>query len=186
MRKSLPAILIIAFFAMGNPLSAQVKGIYLIKNCQHETIIDIYYNQIRFFWWWILNNNTDFQRQRLLNFAAEYRPDSVALRKDIEKMREVLPPAYKNPGNISIGLLRDNKPDEKAIWFTEVFAEKDKSGAYKVYAAYKITFEGTDARQDYQRKSARIKDIAFIFDEASLLQLASQLAALPITQDIHK
>lgn len=189
MRKYLSAILIIAFLTIGPRLSAQEKGLYLIKNCQRETIIDIYYNQIRFFWWWSLGN-TDFQRQRLLKFAPGYQPDSIALRKDIEKLRALLPPAYtaKNnfSANISVGLLRDNKPDEKAIWFTEVFAEKDKSGVYKVYAAYKITFEGTDARLDHQRKNAMIKNILFIFDEASLKELSGRLAALPVTQDIHK
>lgn len=184
MRKLPLSLLIIVCLGAGAPLTAQIKGIYLIKNCQKETRIDTYYKQVKFFWWWILERS-NFQQQRLLRFSAGYQPDSIALRRNIDKMRVILPTTYRTPDSISIGLLRNNHPDEKAIWFTEVFAEKDKKGNFKVYAAYTVTFEGNDARIDEQRKDPRIKDVSFIFDEATLQALGKKLAAFPVSQDVH-
>lgn len=179
----IPILLCALFFAKG--VSAQIKGIYLIKNCQRSTLIDNYYKQVKFFWWWMIGN-TDFQQQKLLHFAEGYRPDSAALRKDKEKLRSLLPKEYNYAGDVSIGLLRDNRPDEKAIWFTEVFAEHDKkTGTFKVYGAYKITFEGTNAHEVDTKKPLNIKSIQFIFEEADLQALGKRLAELPVSQDIH-
>lgn len=177
-------LLALLLFA-GKGLSAQIKGIYLIKNCQRSTLIDGYYKQVKFFWWWMLNN-TNFQQQKLLYFVDGFRPDSVTLRTNKEKLMNQLPIEYKDPARVSIGLLRDNKPDDKAIWFTEVFAEHDKkTGIFKVFGAYRLLFEGTNAHEIDSRKPPRIKSIQFIFDGPELQELGRKLAELPITQDIH-
>jgi hypothetical protein len=183
MRKYSLTLFIIIALVVTTPLHAQTKGIFLIKNTQKEMRVTTYYGQVKFFWWWILGN-TDFQKQRILQFSAGYKPDSVALRENVEKLRALLPPVYQNPVRISVGEWRENNPDEKAIWFTEVFAEKNK-GAFTVYGAYKIVFEGDDARIDQQRSNARIKHISFIFDKTELEALGKQLAALKMSQDVH-
>ena len=56
----------------------------------------------------------------------------------------------------------DNEPNENAIWFIQIFAQVDKAGTVKIYAAYKVTFEGDDARVDSQRSNPKIKNIEFI------------------------
>jgi len=57
----------------------------------------------------------------------------------------------------------------------QIFGQVDKNGFFKIYSAYKVTFEGTDASVDAQRQRLEIKNIEFIFDKHELELLDKKL-----------
>jgi len=59
----------------------------------------------------------------------------------------------------------NKEPNEDAIWLMDLFSQIDKNGNVKIFAAYKITFEGTDAKQDKNRMSPKIINVEFIPDK---------------------
>jgi len=52
-----------------------------------------------------------------------------------------------------------------------MLAHEDKAGHITLHAAYKVTFEGTDARIDAQRDNPKIKNVEFITAKENLLLL---------------
>jgi len=73
----------------------------------------------------------------------------------------------------------NNTPDEKAIWFIEVLANTDNAGKVNVFAAYKITFDGTDATKEAARRDTKITSVEFILDKPSLEKLKTTILTTP-------
>jgi hypothetical protein len=73
----------------------------------------------------------------------------------------------------------DNIPDEPAIWYENVFSKKEKDGTVTIYAAYRVTFEGNDARDDAQRISPKISNVQFIFEKGELKKIGDRLRSFP-------
>ena len=164
------------------PLCAQKYGIFEIRNCQHEMRTMTFDGQVKFFWHWASGMfHSDIQKQRILQFAPDYKVDTTFLISQNERIRNALPPGFFNfQPNAMGGGWYDNAPDEPAIWFTVVFGKKDEKGNITAYAAYRITFEGNDAHIDQQRMAPRITKLEYIFDKPTLSKLATQLKSLPL------
>jgi hypothetical protein len=126
----------------------------------------------------IIAKKAPLDKQKILIFSKNYKLDTTYLENQIEKLRKTLPPDFFQ-GTDYLGGWYDNTIDEKKIWFTEIFAEKDKQGFYKVYSAVKIIFDGTDAKIEEQRMNPKITNIVFLFDKAELTKLGEQLRVSP-------
>ena len=133
-------------------------------------------SQIMFFRRWTFGK-ANFKEQKILLFSKDYNPDSLVLHNQIVKLKATLPKNFFTEGNF-FGDWYNNQPEDKAIWFTQVYAKKDKQGNFKVFSAFTITFEGTNAKDDNQRRNPKIKNIEFIFDKPHLLLLADKLKSL--------
>jgi hypothetical protein len=119
----------------------------------------------------------NFREQKILIFSKGFKVDTLFLHNQLVKLKATLPKNFFGQGNF-FGDWYDNQPDEQSIWFTQVYAEKDKLGNFKAFSAFTITFEGTNARDDNQRADPKIKNIEFIFDKERLLLLAGKLKSL--------
>lgn len=120
------------------------------------------------------------EKNKVLFFSTDYKIDSNYLRQGIAGIKKTLP---KNFWAFPINeKWYDNEPNQDSIWFTEMFVQIEKSGEIKIFSAYTITFEGTDARIDMQRRSPKIKDIEFIVDKQKLQTLKIKLKASAETQ----
>lgn len=128
--------------------------------------------------WKFVAGHSKISQQRVLKFSPGYRLDTIQFEKQIEKVRKTLPASFFTTLDF-LGDWLDNIPDEKAIWFMLVFAQKDSKGNYKIFSAIKITFDGTDARVDNQRRDPFITNLEFIFEESRLKQLAVKLRTSP-------
>jgi hypothetical protein len=170
-------ILILACnLSVTNAFSQQGK-IYNLRNCQKEMRTVTFQSQVNVFLK-IVSKKATFDKQKVLKFSTSYKLDTAYLENQIEKLRKTLPPDFFQ-GTDYLGGWYDNKMDEKKIWFTEIFAEKDKQGIYKPYSAVKIIFGGTDAKIEEQRMNPKITNIVFIFDKAELAKLGEQLRVSP-------
>ena len=129
-----------------------------------------------FFRWWVYGN-TDLKSDKRVKFSSSYKVDTNFLTKNIERVKKSLPADFWNFR--SGGQMFENQPNESAIWFTEIFANVDKSGNVKIYSAIKVTFEGTDARIDAQRRDPKIKNVEFIIEKSDIEKLQRKLKASP-------
>lgn len=143
-----------------------------LRNCSKELRVQSFVSQMNFFkrltfGYGQLNN------QKLLFFSPDYKIDSNYLKENFQKIRHSLPKEF------SLFSIRedwyDNNPNVDSIWFMQIFGQVEKNGLFKIYSAYKVTFEGTDASVDEQRESPKIKDIQFIFDQKQLNLLQNKL-----------
>jgi len=176
MNKLLHITFLIVFITYNKSLFSQERKIYNVRNCQGEMRTTTFQNQIQFFNRWVYGK-ANFKEQKILNFSKGYKIDSLSLYNQILKIRGTLPKSFFTAGNF-FGDWYNNLPDEKSIWFTQAFAEKDQQGNFKVFSAFKIIFEGNNAHNDIQRTDPKIKDIEFIFDKDQLLQLSKKLKLL--------
>jgi hypothetical protein len=183
MRLSLTWIFLILTTFHNSIIWAQEYRIDRIKNCQGELRIVTFNNQVRFFKQWI-EGRSDIHRQAILQFAPSYKVDTAALDEQIVKVRKMLPIDFFKM-KLKDGVMQgpagnwvDNTPDEKAIWFEDVFSMKDKTGKVIVYAAVRVTFDGHDARIDEERMSPKITNVQFIFDRQELKKISQQAGKL--------
>ena len=72
----------------------------------------------------------------------------------------------------------NNAPDEKTIWFEMIFSSKEKTGQV-IHAAFRITFDGNDARITEQRMAPQITNVQFVFDKVELAKIGDRLKKLP-------
>jgi hypothetical protein len=168
-------LLILCVLVCSN-INSQERKIYNLRNCQNEARTTTFREQIHFLNLFVLGKS-HFSDQNVLHFSVSYNPDTLLLNKQAQNIRKTLPSDFLSSRN-PFGDWYDNVPDEKSIWFTQIFAEKDKQGNFKIYSAYKITFEGSNANEDNQRTNPKIKNIKFIMDKQSLLKLSEKLKSL--------
>jgi hypothetical protein len=157
---------------------AQKYRVDVIQNCQMETRTVTFYSQVSFFRRCI-EGRGNIRNQKLLLFSPSYAVDTVFLEQQIEKVKKTLPAGFfVGP----VGDRYNNSPDEKAIWFEVLFSREEKTGKNINYAAYRITFDGDDARIDRQRMAPKITNIQFIFDKSGLLEISKHLKSLSPVQ----
>jgi hypothetical protein len=143
-----------------------------LRNCSKEMRVVTFNSQLNFFKRWAYGLGK-FDNQKVLFFSPNYKIDSNYLNENFKKIRGTLP---KNFGTLmEREEWYDIEPNQDSIWFIQMFGQIDKNGFFKIYSAYKITFEGTDARVDLQRVKPKIKDIEFIFDKQALQLLDKKL-----------
>jgi hypothetical protein len=164
---------LLSFYAYSFAFS-QKHVIYTLKNSQKEDRIATYHGQYKFFWNWVWKPQYSFRDQKVLQFSESFKPDTVYIRQKVEKIRKTLPNDFWNPVNF-YGDMFDHEPQEAGIWFINTFIRQEKYGGLKVYAAYKVTFEGNDARVDATRHSPKIKGIEFIYDKPRLAEYEKQI-----------
>ncbi|MFT3933704.1 MAG: hypothetical protein QM726_08835 [Chitinophagaceae bacterium] len=147
-----------------------------LRNCNKELRTMTFNSQTSFFKWWVYGK-TDLASNKVAYFSKDYNIDSNYLKENINSVRKLLPKNFWTfPMNDH---WYDNEPNENAIWFTQIFAQLDKAGNIKIYAAYKITFEGDDASVDRQRMNPKIKNIEFILNKEDIQALEKKLKASP-------
>jgi hypothetical protein len=154
-------------------LFSQEVKVYNLRNCQSELRTVTFDGQLSTLNWWVIRK-TKLKDQKVLQFSPSYKLDSSWLINQIEKLRKTLPSSYFQPHSFMSDWY-NNYPDEPAIWFLQVYAYKDKSEKFHPLAAFKVVFDGDDARVDAYRRSATIKNIIFIFDKAELAKIALKL-----------
>lgn len=152
--------------------------IFLLRNCQGEKRTFTFGSPTGFFKWWV-NGKTNLETNRIATFSKDYPLDSNFLRNSIDKVKKSLPSKFwtfpmEEPWH-------ENLPDENAIWFTQIFAQVEKSGNIKVFSAIKVTFEGDDARIDRNRMNPKIKNVEFILNKDEIKALEKKLKASPKT-----
>lgn len=147
-----------------------------LRNCSKEMRTVTFNSQMSFFKWWVYGN-TDLESNKVVYFSKDYKIDSNFLRKNINKVKKSLP---KNFWTLPMGeKWYDNEPNEDSIWFIQIFAQIDKAANIKIFSAYKITFEGNDARIDSQRAYPKIRNIEFILDKEAIQVLEKKLKSSP-------
>lgn len=139
-----------------------------IRNCNNEKRTITFQDGIDFFEYWALGQ-TSLAKNKTVQFSKAYKLDSNFLRAGIYDIRKNLPPDF---WTFPIGTAwYDYMPGEKGIWFIRILGHEDKAGHLTLYAAYKVTFEGTDARIDAQRTNPKIKNVEFITEKENLMLL---------------
>lgn len=139
-----------------------------LRNCSGEKRTVTYSNGIDFIYNWVLGQ-TSLAVNKTVLFSKVNKPDSNFLKSGIYELRKALPANY---WSFPFGTeWYDYLPNEKGIWFIRILAYEDKAGHITFHAAYKITFEGTDARIDAQRANPRIKSVEFITAKENLAVL---------------
>src|SRR5579859_3981389 len=152
----------------------------ILQNCQLETRNFAFYRPLSFFRRWV-EGRSDIRNQKILAFVPSYVVDTTFLQRQIEKVRKSLPADFfkmKFTGSLlegPTGTRYNNSPDEQAIWFEMVFSKEDKAGKRTTYAAFRITFDGNDARIEEQRMDPKITNIQFVFDKDELAKLGERL-----------
>jgi hypothetical protein len=143
-----------------------------LRNCSKELRVGTFISQMNFFKRLTFGQG-QLDNQKVLFFSPDYKIDSNYLKENFRKIRHSLPKDY------SIFSARedwyDNEPNVDSIWFIQIFGQVDKNGFFKIYSAYKVTFNGTDASVDDQRVRPKIKNIEFIFDKMELQLLDRKL-----------
>ena len=163
-------------FGIATQTSAQRYNVFEIRNCQHERRTATFEGQINSFWH-CARANKDISQYRILQFSPAYQVETAQLQKQVVQLREAVPNDFLN---IHLRLdWRDNIPDTPGIWFIIVLTRIDQSENITAYAAYRITFDGTDARVEEQRMAPKITNVEFIFDKPTLVKLAKYLKTLP-------
>ena len=171
------ALVIGLLLILTNYSRAQSGKVYTLRNCQREMRTVTFQNQVNIIWKCVAGWTT-LRNQRVLDFSPEYKLDTAVFESGIQKVKQALPPGFF--GNLDfLGGWLDNNPDEPAIWFTQVFAQKDKKNRYKIFAAIKVVFDGNNAHIDSQRHAPKIKDLIFIFDKIELEKLNQKLMTSP-------
>ena len=151
----------------------------MLRNCQKDLRTATFHQGINFFAYCAMGV-LKLEDNKVAKFANGYRVDSNFLRQNIEKLKKSLPPKFA-----AEGLPQDsyeNEPDEKAIWFIKMFAQKDKAGNIKIFSAYKVTFEGIDATIGANRINPKITKIDFITDKPAIQALEKKLKSSPPVQ----
>jgi hypothetical protein len=129
-------------------------------------------SQLNSFKNWVYGQG-NMETNKVVQFSPKYQLDSTFIRQNIIKVRKALP---KDFWNFSVwGEMYNNEPNEDAIWFMHLYSQIDKNGNVKIFSAYKITFEGTDARQDINRRNPKIINVEFILDRVKLAALENNL-----------
>lgn len=148
-----------------------------LRNCSKEVRTVTFHSQLNFFKWWVYGK-ADLESNKVAVFSKDYHLDSTFLKENINNVKKSLP---KNFWTFPMGENGyDNEPNENAIWFIQIFAQVDKAGTIKIYAAYKVTFEGDDARVDSQRSNPKIKNIEFILNKEDIQALEKKLKSSPM------
>jgi hypothetical protein len=143
-----------------------------IRNCSNEKRTITFDDGINFIWHWA-SGSLSLSDNRVVKFSKEYKPDTAFLKAGVYEIRKALPVDF---WTYPIGTnWYDYTPGEKGIWFIRLLAHEDKAGQIRLYAGYKVTFEGTDARIDAQRSYPKIKNIDFFTDKESLAALETIL-----------
>lgn len=139
-----------------------------LRNCSNEKKTVTFAEGISFFEYWVLGQ-TSLAQNKTVHFSKGYSPDTNFLRTEVYDIRKNLPPDF---WTFPIGSVwYDYTPGEKGIWFIRILAHEDKAGHLTLYAAYKVTFEGTDARIDAQRANPKIINVEFITAKENLILL---------------
>jgi hypothetical protein len=147
-----------------------------LRNCSKEMRTVTFNSQMSFFKWWVYGK-ADLESNKVAYFSKDYDLDSNFLKENINRVKKSLP---KNFWTLPMGEnWYDNEPNENAIWFIQIFAQVDKAGNIKIYSAYKVTFEGDDARVDRQRSNPKIKNIEFIISKENIQALEKKLKSSP-------
>lgn len=120
--------------------------------------------------------NTKLETNKVLRFSSDYKLDSDYVRKGVADMKRTLPKNFITTSKSESWY--DNEPNEDLIWFIKIFANViDKTGNIKIFSAYKIVFDGKDARLDEVRAYPHIRNFEFIFEKDKLQQLEKKLKA---------
>jgi hypothetical protein len=154
------------------PVKYPKNTIIEFRNCNKEMRTVTFGSQLRSFKNWVYGQG-NMETNKAVQFSNKYKLDSTFIRENILNIRNALPENFWNFS--SWGAMYNNEPNEEAIWFMHLFSQIDKNGNVKIFAAYKITFEGTDARQDINRTSPKITNVEFILDKEKLAELEKEL-----------
>lgn len=142
------------------------------RNCQSDMRTVTFGSQINSFKNWV-EGQGNMDKNKVVNFSPKYQLDSNYIRQNIIAIRNALP---KNFWNFSMwGEMYNKTPDEEAIWFMHLFSQIQQNGDIKIFAAYKITFEGKDARIEANRDNPKIINVEFILDRLKLLKIEKDL-----------
>lgn len=142
------------------------------RNCNKEMRTMTFIPQLNSFKNWVYGQG-NMETNKVVQFSPKYSLDSNFIRQNILNIRKSLP---KNFWNFSMwGEMYNHEPNEDAIWFMHLFSQIDKNGSVKIFAAYKITFEGTDASQEKNRINPKIINVEFILDKVKLAELEKNL-----------
>lgn len=169
--------IVFSLLALSSTCFSQVGKVYTLRNCQSEDRTVTFQEQVTILWKCVAGW-TNLRDQRILRFSPDYKLDSSEFNSNISRIKKLLPVNFFK-GYEFLGPVLENKPDEKAIWFTQVYAQKNSKGDFQVYAAIRVTFNGNDARVDSQRKDPRIVKLEFVYDKSELVKLALKLKSSP-------
>ena len=159
---------------VGKPVTIKYPKNTIIeyRNCNKEMRTVTFGSQLNSFKNWVYGQG-NMETNKVVQFSPKYQLDSIFIRQNIINVRKALP---KNFWNFSMwGEMYNNEPNEDAIWFMHLFSQIDKNGNVKIFSAYKITFEGTDARQDRNRMNPKIINVEFILDKEKLAEIEKDL-----------
>jgi len=163
-----------AFINVGKPVKVKYPKNTIIeyRNCNKEMRTMTFISQLNSFKNWVYGQG-NMETNKVVQFSPKYQLDSTFIRQNIIKVRKALP---KDFWNFSVWEeMYNNEPNEDAIWFMHLYSQIDKNGNVKIFSAYKITFEGTDARQDINRRDPKIINVEFILDKVKLAALENNL-----------
>ena len=153
--------------------------IYILQNCNNENRTMTFSSQVDAFKNWVYGRD-NFETNKVVKFAPEYRLDSSFIKKNIAYVKNTLP---KNFWNFSVwGKTFNNTPNQDSIWFMHLYVQIDKMQNVKIFAAYKIVFDGTDAAIDRQRTNPKITNVEFILDKATLAELEKKLKSAKVAE----
>lgn len=159
---------------VGKPVTIKYPKNTIIeyRNCNKEMRTVTFSSQLNSFKNWVYGQG-NMETNKVVQFSPKYNLDSNFIRQNILNIRKALP---KDFWNFSLwGEMYNNEPNEESIWFMYLFSQIDKNENVKIFAAYKITFDGTDARQDKSRMNPKITNVQFILDKTKLSEIAKDL-----------
>lgn len=156
--------------------SGQSGQILQLRNCQKESRIVTYQNQVSIFWQ-LVAGWTTLRDQKWLKFSSAYTVDTSMMEKQIERIRKSLPENYFKSRNL-MGEWYDHSPEEKGVWFTVLFTNGQQDSKLKLFSAVKIVFTGEDARVESNRADPKILQVEFILDQGKLDAIRGKLLPL--------
>ena len=155
------------------------NALFLLRNCSGELRTVTFGGPTNFFMWWAFGKS-DLKSQKVVFFSKDSRVDTSELRAGVDRLRKSLPENFLHAGLTENWF--ENEPNEDSIWFIKIFAQVEKSQNIKIYSAYKVVFDGNDARIDHQRTNPKVRDVIFITEKNAILALEKKLKNSPKTK----
>lgn len=176
---------VIIFTLLGINAFSQ-SAIYEISNCNGEGRIVPYIQQLSNLTY-CLKGDVKFKESIKLKYSSNSTVNIDSLEAKGILFRKALPKDYWSE---SVGIIRlDTKPNEDGhIWFETVYVDEDSKHNIKVYAACKVTYEGTDPAME--RFAPKIRTITVTLDPKELKKYTAIIKKLigannitpPVTQ----
>jgi hypothetical protein len=155
-------------------------AIYEITNCNGESRIVPYAQQLSNLTY-CLKGDVKFRESIKLKYSSNSTVNIDSLEAKATLFRKALPKDYWSEGMEIVRL--DTKPNENGhIWFETVYVDEDSKHNIKVYAACKVTYEGTDPTME--RSNPKIRTITLTLDPKELKKYTAIIKKLIVADNV--